>query len=203
MIRRACSLLLLLVAALPVLAHQVGADCTVKDGRVEVEAYYSDDTPVRNARVSVRDAADKVVAEGRTDEKGRFRCRLLPSGLYRVTIDAGPGHTATVRLTVPAGKGAKAADVAALITRVKAVRREGEGGPEAADAFRELVRLDAATLPQLLGALDDAHPSASHFLRSAVDQIGEAAQAKKTLPAKDLEAFVRDTKHAGKAHGDA
>ena len=196
--KRFSSLILLIFLAAPVAAHQVGADCTVKDDRIDVEAYFSDDTPVRQARVTVRDEGDKVVAEGRTDDKGKWQCRLLPAGLYRVGVDAGPGHKATVRLKVPEGKGAKPADLAALIARVKKIRAEGDGGADATDAFRELVRQGPTTLPVLLAALDDANPAASHYLRTAVDQIGEAALAKKTLPVKELEAFVRDTKHAAR-----
>src|SRR5262245_45406483 len=95
---------------------------------------------------------------------------------------------------------APAADVAALVQRVKSVGPDGAGKPEAAAAWKELSRLGPDSLVALLTALDGASPAAANWLRSAVDAIVERERAaNRPLPAKDLEAFLRDIRHDGKA----
>ncbi|HTK73644.1 MAG TPA: hypothetical protein VL371_00200 [Gemmataceae bacterium] len=95
---------------------------------------------------------------------------------------------------------APAADVTELADRVKAVGREGAGNPEAAAAWKELSRRGTDAIVPLLAAIDGASPAAANWLRSAIDAIIEReTAAKRPLPAKDLEAFLRDTKHAGSA----
>jgi len=95
---------------------------------------------------------------------------------------------------------ASAAEFAPLITKIKAVGPNGAGSAEAAAAWRELSRQDPDTLPTLLAALDDASPLAANWLRSAVDAVAErAAAARRPLPTAALEAFLRDTRHAGAA----
>jgi hypothetical protein len=70
--------------------------------RVEVEAFYDDDTPAGNARVAVRDGAGKRIADGRTDAQGRWTFDRPPAGQYEVAVDAGGGHRKTVKISVPA-----------------------------------------------------------------------------------------------------
>jgi hypothetical protein len=94
----------------------------------------------------------------------------------------------------------RAANVADLVRTIKAVGPEAAGSAAAASAWKELTRLPAAELPQLLAALDDASPTAANWLRSAVDAVAERERrAGRSLPAIALEVFVRDTKHAGRA----
>jgi nickel transport protein len=106
-VRVGLAVLGLLALAGPARAHALGAECKVVGGRVEVEAYYDDDTPARDAKVSVRDAAQKVIVEGRTDERGCWSFPQPAAGKYEVVVDAGAGHRATVKVTVtgdpPAG----------------------------------------------------------------------------------------------------
>ena len=82
-------------------AHAIGAEAKLAAGRVELEAYYDDDTPGADAAVTVTGPGGKVVAEGRTDPVGRWSFPRPPAGKYRVTIDAGGGHRATIGLTIP------------------------------------------------------------------------------------------------------
>ena len=97
-------------------------------------------------------------------------------------------------MAVPA---ARAAEPAALLKTIKAVGREGAGNPEAAKAWKQLTAEGPETLPVILAGMDDANPTASNWLRSAVDPILERAKATgKPLPTAQLEAFVKDTKHA-------
>src|SRR6266516_1514122 len=83
-----------------------------------------------------------------------------------------------------------------LLARIKAVGKEGAGNPAAARAWRELVQLGPATLCDVLAGIEDDTVSAN-WLRSAVDAIAERElKAGRVLPAKALEAFVRDTKNS-------
>jgi hypothetical protein len=86
----------------------------------------------------------------------------------------------------------------APLAKIKAVGKEGAGNVEAAAAWKELVRQGPAVLPELLVALDDAGSIPSNWLRAAAEQIrDDALTAKVALPVDKLEAFVRDTRHAG------
>jgi hypothetical protein len=96
--------------------------------------------------------------------------------------------------------GAAGAGVGPLLARIKAVGREGAGNVDAARAWDDLVREGPEALPAILAALDDADPTAANWLRTAVDRIAERALAAgRPLPAAGLEAFVQDTRHAGRA----
>jgi hypothetical protein len=82
---------------------------------------------------------------------------------------------------------------------VDAVRRsgpDGKGSAEAARAWQQLARADVGELPALLAGMDGANPVARNWLRSAVGQVVERAEAdKQPLPARDLEAFLADRRH--------
>lgn len=91
-----------------------------------------------------------------------------------------------------------AAQVSSLVAQIKAVGKEGRGHVEAARAWQELVKQGVKVLPEALGGLDDANPMAANWLRGAVETIAEEALATgQPLPAAQLEAFVRDTRHTG------
>src|SRR5947199_57600 len=82
-------------------AHGLGAQVKISGARVELEAYYDDDTPARLAKVRVMGAAGEPLGEGRTDSEGRWSFATPPAGVYRVTVDAGAGHRKALDLTVP------------------------------------------------------------------------------------------------------
>jgi hypothetical protein len=95
---------------------------------------------------------------------------------------------------------ASAADITELVKPIKAVGREGAGNAEAAAAWKELSRCGVDALVPLLAAMDGASPTAANWLRSAVDAIVERETAAgRPLPVRNLEAFLRDTRHAGRA----
>jgi hypothetical protein len=102
-IRAALTVLIIIAAAAPVRAHALSAEAKLRGDHVEVEAYFSDNTPARGARVTVHDAANTLVAEGRTDDEGRWHCPAPPPGRYRLVVDAGDGHrTRPITVTIPA-----------------------------------------------------------------------------------------------------
>ena len=83
-------------------AHKLGADCKVNGNRVELEAYYPDDIPARDAQVRVEDSNHQLLAEGRTDTEGRWSFARPGAGTYRVIVDAGAGHRKEVKITLTA-----------------------------------------------------------------------------------------------------
>jgi hypothetical protein len=101
-LRVAAGLAGLLLTGGAVSAHNLLCECTLKDGRVRVEAFYDTNEPAGNARVQVRDGRQQAVAEGRTDEKGVWSFPAPAPGRYDVVVDAGGGHRATDTITVPA-----------------------------------------------------------------------------------------------------
>ena len=95
---------------------------------------------------------------------------------------------------------ASAADLGPLLAKLQAVGPGGAGDREAAEAWRELARADAAQLPTLLAALDQAKPLAANWIRTAVDAVAERTlQSGGTLPASELEKFLRDRRHDPRA----
>jgi hypothetical protein len=82
-------------------AHAVGIDVKLHDGKVTIEAFYDDDTPAPDAKVTVFDAANIVISEGKTDAHGVWKFAAPPTGKYEVRVDAGAGHTAKTTFTIP------------------------------------------------------------------------------------------------------
>jgi hypothetical protein len=89
-------------------------------------------------------------------------------------------------------------EVQSLLIRIKAVGKEGAGNIEAAKAWKELVAQGPGVLADVLGGMDDANPSAVNWLRGAVEAIQDKANSTgQKIPADKIEAFLRDTRHAG------
>ena len=86
------------------------------------------------------------------------------------------------------------------LAALKAVTKEGKGNEDAGPAWKTLVSKGAPALIPALEAFDDSNPTATNWLRAAVDAIAEKEKAdKRPLPADKLEAFVRDPKFAPSA----
>lgn len=94
----------------------------------------------------------------------------------------------------------KPLDMKPLLDTLLAVGPKGEGNPEAAQAWAKLVEADAAQLPAILTALNDARPLAANWIRCAVDAVAERQLRRGgKLPAAGLEKLVLDPKHAPRA----
>jgi hypothetical protein len=102
-------------------AHALGATCRLHGNRVEVEAYYDDDTCACDAVVTVLSSRKEKITEGRTDDNGRWSFAAPPPGKYQVVIDAGAGHRVTRQLIVP-GAGPSAQDAVLEPTREEFTR---------------------------------------------------------------------------------
>ncbi len=82
------------------------------------------------------------------------------------------------------------------LTTIRAVDKQGAGHEDAQRAMRILVAADAANLPAILKAIDQASPLAENWLRNAFETVADrAVSIKQPLPKEQLEAFVRETSH--------
>ena len=95
---------------------------------------------------------------------------------------------------------ASATDLGPLLAKLQAVGPGGVGDRVAAAAWQELARADAAQLPTLLAALDQAKPLAANWIRTAIDAVAERTlQSGGRLPASELEKFLHDQRHDPRA----
>ena len=81
----------------------------------------------------------------------------------------------TVAVLAVLGNMPAAVDVEPLLKTLCAVGPKAAGTREAARAWEELVRADAAQLPTMLAALDDADPLAANWVRTVVDAVASKA----------------------------
>lgn len=96
--RRALALALLLASSWAAFAHDVAVWAEVVKGKVHVEAYFSDGSPVGDAPVEVTNAGGKVLLSGRTNAKGAFDFAPPVKAALTISVSAGAGHTATARV---------------------------------------------------------------------------------------------------------
>lgn len=95
---------------------------------------------------------------------------------------------------------AAAADLSAPLKTLLSVTPEGQRNAQAGKAWQQIASADAADLPQMLAALDQADPLPANWIRAAVDTVAERnVQAGKALPKAELEKFVLDRKHDSRA----
>src|SRR5262245_49199303 len=88
-----------LAGSTPAFAHRLHVEAKVAGDQLRVEAYYSDDTPAQEARITIT-RGDQPVAEGRTDERGVWTCPRPAPGTYTVRAESA-GHAARETLVVP------------------------------------------------------------------------------------------------------
>lgn len=78
---------------------------SVVDRQVVVEAFYSDNTSARSARVELYDDEGKLLERGRADGRGVCRFQAPAPGAYRVVVNAGAGHRSSQSITIPGNDG--------------------------------------------------------------------------------------------------
>ena len=64
-----------------------------------------------------------------------------------------------------------AEDLSKPLEALRAVGKEGQGNEAAGKAWQEIVKADAATLPEVLKGMNGANPLAENWLRAAVGVI--------------------------------
>lgn len=110
---------MLLGVSAPVAAHDLRAkldpDAT---NPLRIEAWFDDDTPAQQARVSVVRSTGETVASGFTDERGLWSFPRPGPGLYRITVESTGHRDDTLRFTVPGAENPTAAPVVEEETRL-------------------------------------------------------------------------------------
>jgi hypothetical protein len=96
---------------------------------------------------------------------------------------------------------AKPTEVADLLRAVTSVKIDAEGSPEARAARDKLAALGPEVLGDVLLAMDGANAVAANWLRTVFDEIvaRELAQPKPKLPLDELETYVAEARHNGRA----
>jgi hypothetical protein len=93
-----------------------------------------------------------------------------------------------------------ASDVAPLVKTLCAVSTHGKGHREAMAAWKELSKVDASQLPEVLAGMRDADRLAENWIRSAAETIAQRqVGARGKLPISALEKFIADTRQAPRA----
>jgi hypothetical protein len=102
----AFALALLLSVSGTALAHDVAVWAEIVKGKVHVEAYFSDGSPVGDVPVEVSNASGKVLLTGHTNAKGVFDFPPPARTALTISIAVGAGHTATAHVKAEDLKGA-------------------------------------------------------------------------------------------------
>lgn len=92
--------LLLLLPALA-LAHGLEMEARIIDEQVRIEAFFDDDSPASNAKITIEDSTKTMLKEGMTDDRGFWTIPKPKPGKYTVRVDAGDGHAAKTTITIP------------------------------------------------------------------------------------------------------
>ena len=92
--------LVLLLLLLPgvAFAHDVAVWAEVVKGRVRVEAYFSDGSPVGDSPVKVTNDDGKVLVTGQTNAKGVFEFAPPAKTALTITVSAGGGHDTSAHI---------------------------------------------------------------------------------------------------------
>lgn len=95
---------------------------------------------------------------------------------------------------------AERVNIAPLVKTIKQVGPEGAGHREATAAWNKLAEADAAQLPEILAALDDAAPLPANWIRAAIEAVAERQiKSQQPLPQAELEKFVLQRQHDPRA----
>jgi uncharacterized protein YfaS (alpha-2-macroglobulin family) len=96
--KRVVAIALLLTFPGAALAHDVAVWAEVVKGKVHVEAYFSDGTPVGDVPVKVTNTEGKVLLTGQTNAKGVFDFAPPAKTELTITVSAGGGHDSSARI---------------------------------------------------------------------------------------------------------
>ena len=88
----------LLLVSTSSFAHKLNVFAFVEGDMVNVEGYFSDGIPARNAKVTVTDKEGNLLYEGRANEKGQHQFKSPGKQDLTIKINAGMGHVATYQL---------------------------------------------------------------------------------------------------------
>ena len=96
--KRVFALAVLLVLSGTAFAHDVSVWAEVVKGKVHVEAYFSDGSPVGDSPVKVTNAEGKVLLTGHTNAKGVFDFAPPAKTELTISVLVGGGHDSSARV---------------------------------------------------------------------------------------------------------
>ena len=96
--KRVFALAVLLVLSGTAFAHDVSVWAEVVKGKVHVEAYFSDGSPVGDSPVRVTNAQGKVLLTGHTNARGVFDFAPPAKTELTITVLVGGGHDSSARI---------------------------------------------------------------------------------------------------------
>ncbi len=88
-----------MIAVPPAFAHKMLLFCNPNGDPLRVEAYYDDDSPAQNAKVTIENESREIVIEGKTDERGVWSGPRPVPGKYLVRAES-IGHVAKEWLVI-------------------------------------------------------------------------------------------------------
>jgi hypothetical protein len=92
---------------------------------------------------------------------------------------------------------ADAHDLSPELAKIRAVQPKGDGHKDAVAAMKKVSAADAAALPIVIAAMDDASPLVENWIRAAAEAIAQKQVDKgQPLPIVPLEMFLKDTRHS-------
>lgn len=83
------------------LAHSLGLDAIIMEGKVHVVSYFEDGSPVVGASISLTDQKGMILFTGKTDNKGNWIFPTPYPGKYSILVDASDDHLAKTTITIP------------------------------------------------------------------------------------------------------
>lgn len=125
------------------------------------------------------------------------KCRLGTIAALLCAAAASAGKTDLTAAAEKAAAKVSGQKFAKALKTLQAVEPNGADNAAATQAWGEVAAADAAQLPAVLAAIDEAGPLGANWLSAAVQAIADR-QLKQgdELPAAELEAFVLDKQHA-------
>src|SRR5262249_46378058 len=90
----------LLLVAGEAQAHRLNAQAFLLPGnKLQVDAWFSTGEPARGAKVEIHGSGDRLIAEGKTNDKGIFDCSLEQLEELRIVVTAGAEHRKELRVS--------------------------------------------------------------------------------------------------------
>jgi hypothetical protein len=95
-----CALVVVAFHAAPASAHAVKVDQKLVGTELVIVAYFDTDLPADDAMVTLRGADGNVVATGKTDDTGTWKCPKPAPGTYQLRVKVFDTHEQTVPVEI-------------------------------------------------------------------------------------------------------
>lgn len=99
-VKRCIAHTLLMVAAMftstATFAHKLNIFAFAENGKVSIEGFFVDGKKVQQGALTVHAPDGKLLAQGKTDQEGKFSFPITSKVDLRIALDAGMGHRAEI-----------------------------------------------------------------------------------------------------------